>query len=713
MLKDLGFAGLGNSPTGVFAVSTDSFDLSMKRLSMNPASTSVANTNISLPAIAGSSASSAIQWTSSPYSDNTTLSTPVLSLSVLDSNGHEIPVNNLSTPIMLEWNVAHLTRPPAQYMIDCVKGDVYLYGGSRYSYFANFSGRNASLPCSASSASPASAPSSANPFHCSSMGLYEYMCPSPALTSSCMYWSASANAWSTDGCTPVLNGSSMKCYCTHLTDFTTRITAVADQNKAIFANAGNVYSLEGLAKYANWYGIFGGIAFLTVVLGLLSSRIDFVRTRRYVVELYNNKTIQKFIEYKPHLHIYAYSKFISYTNDIKNYEEPVEQEYSLLQRICFQHTRLQFLFRYDPRLSRIFRLLSLFVLQFHSLFITALLYGFTYTGTPMQWYDSIILALITSALNIPMIRILIGSMNAVGMKEFEFQFPYLAAEYKKREDFEKLALVYLGKDPLSHNGESKGGSSSESSQQSMQTDDVLDMCAIYLCCRSSEAKKENIRKLDRPELLKRMGKLIAKSFVKHPVYSPVWSVLPCHTLSGAMYLACAFGWLGWCLNYLLLFSASHETHVGEKIMISYATSELTTVFITQPLSIAVSLSLFVFLEKYAAYIPFYRFFKKKDDVPALYFFSNPWQNSKSLLTSEFAYAIFVEAPAKASGVNPLVYAPVNAIVPSLAKGSGPSGLEEKGVTVREVQMQDPEGTQDKVKELYEQFIQMKMKLDKV
>jgi len=717
MLKDLGFAGLSNSPTGVFAVSTDSFDLSMKRLPMNSSSTSVANTNISLPAIPGSSASSAIQWTSSPYSDNTSLSTPVLSLSVLDSNGHEIPVNNLSTPIVLEWNVAHLMRPPAQYMIDCVKGDVYLYGGSRYSYFANFSGTNASLPCaspassaSASSASASSASSSA--FNCGrgssrSRGIYEYMCPTPELVSSCMYWSSSTNGWSTDGCTPVLNGSSMKCYCTHLTDFTTRISAVADQNKAIFDNAGNVYSLEGLAKYANWYGIFGGIAFLTVVLGLLSSRIDFVRTRRYVVELYNNKTIQKFIEYKPHLHIYAYSKFISYTNDIKNYEEPVEQEYSLLQRICFQHTRLQFLFRYDPRLSRIFRLLSLFVLQFHSLFITALLYGFTYTGTPMQWYDSIILALITSALNIPMIRILIGSMNAVGMKEFEFQFPYLAAEYKRREDFEKLALVYLGKDPLLGGG-SKGKSESESSQQSMQTDDILDMCAIYLCCRNSEVKKENIKKLERPELLKRMGKLIAKSFIQHKAYSQAWSVLPCHTLSGAMYLACAFGWLGWCLNYLLLFSASHETHVGEKIMISYATSELTTVFITQPLSIAVSLSLFVFLEKYAAYIPFYRFFKKKDDVPALYFFSNPWQNSKSLLTSEFAYAIFVEAPAKASGVNPLVYAPVNAIVPSLATLSS----SDPDLTLREVE-QGPGGREDKVKGLYEQFIQMKMKLDKV
>ena len=242
----------------------------------------------------------------------------------------------------------------------------------------------------------------------------------------------------------------------------------------------------------------------------------------------------------------------------------------------------------------------------------------------------------------------------------------------------------------------------------MQTDDILDMCAIYLCCRNSEVKKENIKKLERPELLKRMGKLIAKSFIQHKAYSQAWSVLPCHTLSGAMYLACAFGWLGWCLNYLLLFSASHETHVGEKIMISYATSELTTVFITQPLSIAVSLSLFVFLEKYAAYIPFYRFFKKKDDVPALYFFSNPWQNSKSLLTSEFAYAIFVEAPAKASGVNPLVYAPVNAIVPSLATLSS----SDPDLTLREVE-QGPGGREDKVKGLYEQFIQMKMKLDKV
>jgi hypothetical protein len=68
----------------------------------------------------------------------------------------------------------------------------------------------------------------------------------------------------------------------------------------------------------------------------------------------------------------------------------------------------------------------------------------------------------------------------------------------------------------------------------------------------------------------------------------------------------------------------------------------------------------------------------------------------------------VEAPAKASGVNPLVYAPVNAVVPTLATLSSP----DPALTVREVDA-DADAKEDKVKGLYEQFIQMKMKLDKV
>ena len=680
-LKDLGFAGLGKSPDGVFAVSTDSFDLKMKRLATENNSMGIGQTNISLPLIAGSSAASAIQWTTNPYSylNSQELDTPVLSLTVLDTYGREIPVNNLSTPIVLGWTLPKDERfqDPPEYIINCVKGDVYISQESTLHSFKNFtitkSGWN--LPCTLGTIETVDClPNEV---------VHDFACPTPRLNPTCMYWNTSKNVWSTDGCKAVLNGTYMECHCTHLTDFSTRINAVADQNKAIFDNAGNVYSLEGLEKYASWYGIFGGIALFTLVLACLSARIDFIRKRKYIIELYKNKTIQSFIEYKPKLPLYRYSKNISYINDIKKYKTPVEKEYSLWQRICAQHTRLQFIFRYDPRLSRIFRLMGLFVLQFHSLFVTALLYGFTYNGTPMMWYDSIILALITSALNIPMIRILVGSMNIIGLAEFENQFPYLTEEYKRRAEFEALASVYFNKQTIDV-VEDTGVNMNDS-------DDCLNMLAIYLCCRDSE-KKDDITILEPSLLLKKMTNIVQKSFVKYELASPVWSILPCNTFKGFLFLACSFGWLGWCLNYLLLFSAAHEKGVGEKIMISYATSEMITVVITQPITICASLFLFIFMEKYSKYIPFYKYLNT-NTVPSLYYFSNPWKNSKSVLTSEFAYAMFIECAAHASGVNPLVYAPTKAIITSLALNDAPDN-------------------NDPIKDLYNKFIQFKINLDR-
>ena len=680
-MKDLGFAGLGKSPDGVFAVSTDAFDLKMKRLAGENNSMGIGQTNISLPLITGSSAASAIQWAANPYSslNSEELDVPVLSLSVLDSYGKEIPVNNLSTPIVLGWNLPNDERfqDPPEYMINCVKGDVYISQDSALRSFKNFTVTKSdwNLPCTLGTIQTvACLPNEV---------MHDFTCPSLTLNPSCMYWNTTKNVWSTDGCTAVLNGTYMECHCTHLTDFSTRLNAVADQNKAIFNNAGNVYSLEGLEKFASWYGIFGGIALFTLFLACLSARIDFIRKKKYIIELYKNKTIQSFIEYKPNLPLYRYSKNISYTNDVKRYKKPAEKEYSLCQRICAQHTRLQFIYRYDPRLSRIFRLMGLFVLQFHSLFITALLYGFTYNGTPMMWYDSIFLALITSALNIPMIRILVSSMNVIGLAEFENQFPYLTEEYRRRAEFEALASVYFNKQTIDV-VEDTGVNINDS-------EDYLNMLAIYLCCKNSEAK-DDISMLEPSILLKKMSNLIKKSFVKYELASPLWTVLPCNTFKGFLFLTCSFGWLAWCLNYLLLFSASHEKGIGEKIMISYATSEMVTVIITQPISICASLFLFIVIEKYAKYIPFYKYLNT-NTVPSLYYFSNPWRHSKSVLTSEFAYAMFIECAAHASGVNPLVYAPTKAIITSLALNTEPEN-------------------DDPIKELYNKFIKFKMNLDR-
>jgi hypothetical protein len=686
-LKDLGFAGLSKSADGVFAVSTEAFDMQLKRMG-NATSLGIGNTNIGMPTIEGSSAASAIQWTTNPYGSEK-LDAPVLSLSVLGKDGKEIPVNNLSTPITLQWNVATDERfeTPPSYIIDCVKMGGYIFKNNTYTPFTNYTrvGEVWSVPCLLGLVKQVA---------CSPMStIIEYSCPAPVLTPVCMFWDTINNTWSSDGCIPELVGRTMKCHCTHLTDFTSRVNAVAEKNAAVFANAGNVYSVEGLAKYANWYGIFGGIALLTIILGSISSRIDYITTQKYVVELYNNKAVKEFMNFKPSFPIYIYSRFMKY-DDV--YEKTPEKDFSLLQRVCFQHNRLQFLFRYDPRLSRMFRVLSLFVLQFHSLFITALLYGFTYNNisAPMQWYDNIILSLITSALNIPAIRILLGSMNYIGMHEFTHQFPYLSQEYKRRVAFEKLALVYLNKQKDLAADEIETSMVDNGDTQ----ENILDTLAIYLCCRGRSVK-ENLKKLEKEELLYKMKDIVEASFVKSRIYDKAWSIFPCHTYKGLLFMACAFGWLGWCLNYLLLFSASHQQSVGENIMISYATSELMTVFISQPLSILVSIGAFTTLHKYSGRFPNFIknmfVIKGSKEVPALHFFSNPWNSqSKTMLTSEFAYALFIQAPARASGVSELSYAPVKAVIPSL--------VNEDHALNR---------TNERILELYKKFIDTKIKVD--
>ena len=689
-LKDLGFAGLSKSGSGVFAVSTDAFDLKMKRLE-NTSSMDIGNADIGIPSIPNSSAASAIQWTTNPYGSGV-LDTPVLSLSVLGGDGKEISVKNLSTPITLEWSIKPDERfeTPPTYMINCVKGNTYISQDGAYSTFTNYTIKKSGVwtfPCLLGVMKDVTC--------LSTDVIREYTCPPPILTPLCMYWNTAQGNWSTDGCVPELVGTKIKCHCTHLTDFSTRVNAVGEQNAAIFANARNVYSLGGLEKYANWYGIFGSIAFLTIILGAISSRIDYLKTHTYVLELYNNKSVKEFLLFKPKFPIYIYSKHIAYNGD---YEEPPKKTFTLCQRVCFQHNRIQFLFRYDPRLSRMFRLIGLFALQFHSLFITALLYGFTYNSAsaPMQWYDNIILSLITSALNIPAIRLLIGGMNYVGMAEFTHQFPYLAEEYKRRVEFEQLGLAYLNKD-LANKGESLDSSMVADGD----SEDIFSMIAIYLCCRDSSVKKENLMKLEKEELLVRMKNIIERSFKKCEVYDKWWSIFPCHTMKGLLFTMGAFGWLGWCLNYLLLFSANHDKSVGENIMISYATSEIVTVFISQPVAILVSLGVFSCLQKYSKNLPLPNFIKKflvikpSNGIPALQFFSNPWSSqSKTMLTSEFAYALFVQAPARASGVSELTYAPVKAVIPSLV---------DEEVDIHHIH--------EKVVDLYKKFIDTKMKYD--
>jgi hypothetical protein len=689
-LNALGAAALKQSG-GEFAVSTTAFDLKMKALDTSAsASITMGSTALALPPLSSLGtglAASMIQWTTNPYASKSPIQTdtPTLSLNILDTTGSKVAVNNLTSPITFSWALNRSDprfQTPPNYLARCDLDIVYVVNQDRLSQ-ANTAIQYAtgqwSVPCLLDVWKPL------NCTDYSKNSIMTTQCPSPILQPTCIYWSNSLSTWSTDGCTPSVINSTILCSCTHLTDFSSRINAIGESNAAIFANAADVYSVSGLAKYAQWFGIFGGIAALTLLLGILSMRIDNVTTKKYVTQLCNDEHVNKVFENAPNSAIYVYDrKSTRKCTQKKIKQKTTVKEVNLCTRIWQQHNRLQFLFRYDPRLARIFRLLSLFTIQYHSLFVTALLYGFTYGGGPMMWYDVIALSIITSLLNVPVISTIVKSLDVIGMREFRFKFPLLCEEYERRCSFEKYALVYLSKEPNSEANIVDNRLIQQTPRDDVLDDEsIIDLFFLYICCRNPPEEKEDtiLDRLSRKELAVKMIKVLKQKYRGPEVFDPIWSNLPCHTKEGYLFLLCSAGWIAWCLNYLLLFAAAHPTSVGESVLTSYATAELVTVFLTQPITIIITFLLMKINNAYGKRLPKclqrYVMISTHNDIPALLFFSNPWKGTaNSEFTSEFAYSLFVKCPALASNTSEAAYAPTKALIEDMDHEKEPCEVEK-------------------------------------
>ena len=685
-LNALGSAALKQSG-GEFGISTSAFSLKMKALNASStAALQVGSTSLSLPPLSTLGiglAASMVQWTSNPYASLSSIvsDTLPLSLNILDSGGGQLNVKNLTNPIQFSWSLnASDTRFQVApfYLARCDLNTLYMKNGYTYDIaktaIQTVNG-SWSVPCLLGSWLP---------LNCTSFEPFSFanvQCPDAVLTPDCLHWNSNTSSWSSEGCTPTISGLIVTCSCTHLTDFTTRIGAMAQANKDLFANAANVYSASGLVKFAEWFGIFGGIAALTIILGLLAARIDYLTTSKYVTQLCRDETVRTVFDNAPNSAIYIFDPK-STKRCTKAFKAPVkvDKNINVCTRICQQHSRIQFLFRYDPRLARIFRLLTLFTIQYHSLFISALFYGFTYGGSGkegMMWYDVLALSIITSMMNVPVISIVLSSLNKIGLSEFKYKFPLLFEEFTRRSRFEKYAMKYLSNKKESSDSDNEQmveglGQTLDNSEES-----IIELILMYLCCKSPKNEDEHdnneINRLSQKDLLIRMIKIIKAKYRGFEVYNPAWSMLPCHSVEAWIFLICSSGWLAWCLNYLLLFAASHPSDVGEKIMISYATSELTTIFLTQPLSIIFTYGLFKLSHTYSSYIPkiLHRFFiiSSKNNIPSAYFFSNPWAHmTETQFSAKFAYSLFVRCPAIASNASELAYAPTKAIIHDLESG---------------------------------------------
>ena len=684
-LNALGSALLSAAGNGSVSISTSTFKMTLAALpnTNGTATLSQGTTAVALPPlkdlVPGAAAASMIQWKNNPFISTVPDQKPdagVLSLSVLGADGSALTVANLSTPIIMSWpqtlaaNDPRIQTPPS-YVVRCDTGAVFLTTGDQMTAFHGANHTRTDLwevPCLMNTT---------NYIQCTSFLPYTYQpyqCPKPAFDHSCIYWSPSKKIWTDDGCVPAYaNLTYASCKCTHMTDFSSRISAIASSNKAIFDNAGNVYSAAGLRTYAQWFGLFGGIGAVTLLIGIIVTRVDLASTRRYVHSLLRNKYLREFLDRRPSSPLYLYDLWSTLDRYHKTKKElPPVKTVSLSQRIWQQHPSLQFIFRYDPRLSRLFRLLFLFIVQFHALFITALLYGFTYGveggKASMTIADTILLSLITMSLSIPVVQVLLRGLNHVGTQEFQAQFPVLFEEYTRRSNFEKIALVYFHK---------KDGL-------------VLDAAFLKV------PGVDDLMELPLKQLLKEMANVISKPWNLISFPMSCWRIWPAHTGMGALFLLLCFGYFGFVLNYLILFAAGHQTSVGEQIMTSWGISQISSIFLIQPLTITFTLGFYWFLNKYSACIP--KFVRNNilvpavRSIPSIFYFTNPWASlSHSPLTAQFAYTLFTRCSAYASHAEELAYAPMEAIATSV------------GTEIADITVDAAPGDENTVKGLYEKY----------
>jgi hypothetical protein len=484
----------------------------------------------------------------------------------------------------------------------------------------------------------------------------------------CLYWNKTLLNWDTYGCYVVnKTTTSISCNCTHLTDFAARFTAVVESNQDIFTiTAKSVYSTAGLKIYMNFYiifGLFGALGLSTFIAGIY---LDAQDSKQYHRNILLNPIIKKIAT--------KYIVDVCHINHVEplNIASKIEYAppslfYIVLNRILLQHSQISAFIRYDPRLSRIFRFLLIFVGLFNSLFLTAFMYGFTYGSnktavTSMSISDSLILSSVTAVLNYPSLIILSRLINSAGLAEFAWRYPVILDELTRRHRFEN-EISMCNEDELNLiNKKDLVYTEPEAEKIIYDVSNIFNTIQIYFvgavaCIRKSqeaknEEKNEEKNKAKKHENKKSNANGINKaySYAKKPYINPIakplyYSYLPFHTYIGCAVFTISIGWFIWCLNYLLLFSANHDTGISNSILTSFGLNEFETILLIQPISILLTIALSYYFRKLTRGI----YKPNKLHIPSLYYFSDPYvQSNSTQFSTHLAFEIFVNIPSQIS-----------------------------------------------------------------
>ena len=654
ILKKL--SGLVTAPV---SFSSSSFEGSLAPIKNTSITVNSSNYGINIPIIPNlppNSAITAISWANTTtFSNETTLSN-IMSVSV-SSKGKDTSISNLSVPLILTWNITNIITPP-----------------------------NMTLKCS--------------------------------------YWNYTSSSWNSDGCILLENTTLLTCSCNHMTDFVTRFERIAEMNKNIFDNAGNVYSLDGLQKYRNYYIFYGCYFILMILIGSALQQLDIKNSKQYLKSLGHNldilkfkKEINKFYidkcyiydehdwdfdEYYEHknyknkiMHeIYneidpslkKHPNFVNIMNilldeklDDKRRQEILDHNSSdsesnkkkpylihilniWWKRLLYQHNYFSILYKYDPESPRIFRIFFIFTVISHTLFMTALLYGYVHTASGAtdnaSPIEAIVLSIITSAINVPFMTFIIKVLILAGKSEFEWRYPFIHREIKKMVIFEEVFYdKNKNKNKLNINTVDKNENDEE---------DVFTNFIVQILCGLCYKKNNSINIIDKDAIFtERINKEIIK-IENIPLEYSWWfsNYLPFHTLRSFLSFIGCLGYLIWTINYLLLFTAEAGTDIQIQIMKSFGISQLFSIILITPMTLFFTL-LFSWM---------YHKYKKTNfnshSVP-LYYHSDPYVNDKSFgLTVRLSKSIFLESIALSSIHQPTDYkiiAPVKGLIAELLK----------------------------------------------
>ncbi len=676
----------GNNTTPL-TVETAEFTFIAQPLKENePVQLTTSGADLGLPPGLGGSSASIIQWATNPYNTTQQLDTPVLSIEVADAKGGAVKVQNLTTPIRFVWQIPpSVDRQPYNITYKCLnETTAELQNGTQIiaeEIQCNKTRESANITCITAEQDT----------------WLTALCPAPQLEGGCLYYNEATSNWTSDGCKAVyVDADILICECTHLTDFGARISSVLDTNANVFKSFSSIYTLETFLRLWSLY-VFFGAWFLTAITSLIILHyMDKKAARNYLKHLASCSEIREMQRFLPEDALLDRCQAPYKANPDEGWQaqtvhvlpKPPQGFWNRLrftlriwmERLVYQHSYLSVFFRFDPRLPRVFRATFIFVTIFHTLFITTLLYGFSHGAASgaealpeMSTAESVVLSIISSALNVIFIKFFFILMNSAGSAEFKWRYPYLYEELLRRHKIEEALCtipteqlvgeiqrlrkktrrastdIYadfseqLSADTTQNISDDEDIAAANDSAIAMESNDVIEYLLIIVRCRK------------KPRVIRNYTLRTAKGLLKLKIPGARTQVAkwvaaaPVHTVRGWIALGIPIAWLIWCMQYLLAFAASQTQDTANKLFESYGISQLTTIFVMQPLTLFATMAITVLLFYIVNKISPGRCSKAQTGVKALEFFSDPLASKGSTsLSASFAYWIFLRAPSDVS-----------------------------------------------------------------